>query len=589
MFIQVQQATPDDTVLNADPRVGRSGSGCGVPDTDRVGAVDAHRAGAARTADRLRRSHCRTSTDDEGRLSISVPSTWTDTDVGPQLNDDATDRPRVAAAPVLDEFYSDWEAPGRPGRRLSVHRRSVDAAAQPRVRRSVHRRRCPVVQQRHVHRADADVGVLRRHGLAQRAARRQPRRSVGDGVRRDPAPGPGQHPTAGRVVIVAGRMSRRSSAAITALGCGVGRRARHSGPPSPPRCRTNRRRRPRDTGRPSTLGFPDDFVLPSGYTMLVDSTGHLTVAVPGHVGRHRPRTGHRGRRRGPADQRRHRPRRLAGDVRRTRRAVCRLPVHRRRGGAVSGPLRAAIRMRRARRSCRTTTGRSSASGGGSPSAACHARRSSTSSSPARRARTSRWSSSSNSSAHRTAAARHRAAVVQLHAHGELAGHDDDCARHDDVVIDDDRRRRSRPRPASSSPVETTHLENNTGRALGQCAEWMGRRRHDRWRQRRRYVSADDRRRAGPRGLRRRVRRPWACGSCASAGHRPDRRHRERPETRRLRVRRGDTVRQRPVHRAEPGLGRLRRRHDGRRARRGPPRRRVVHPLRPGPGRGWSAG
>ena len=51
-------------------------------------------------------------TDEQGRLSISVPSAWTDTDVGPQLNDDATDRPRVAAAPVLDEFYSEWEAPG---------------------------------------------------------------------------------------------------------------------------------------------------------------------------------------------------------------------------------------------------------------------------------------------------------------------------------------------------------------------------------------------------------------------------------------------------------------------------------------------
>ena len=51
-------------------------------------------------------------TDDDGRLSVSVPSAWTDTDVGVQMNDDASDRPRVAAAPVLDEFYSDWEAPG---------------------------------------------------------------------------------------------------------------------------------------------------------------------------------------------------------------------------------------------------------------------------------------------------------------------------------------------------------------------------------------------------------------------------------------------------------------------------------------------
>ena len=48
----------------------------------------------------------------------------------------------------------------------------------------------------------------------------------------------------------------------------------------------------------------------------------------------------------------------------------------------------AVRMRRARKSCRTTTGHSSASGGSSPTAVRPVRPSSTSSSPARRARTS---------------------------------------------------------------------------------------------------------------------------------------------------------------------------------------------------------
>ena len=50
--------------------------------------------------------------DVTGALSLSVPSDWTDTEDRPQMNDDATDRPRLAAAPDLDEFYVNWAAPG---------------------------------------------------------------------------------------------------------------------------------------------------------------------------------------------------------------------------------------------------------------------------------------------------------------------------------------------------------------------------------------------------------------------------------------------------------------------------------------------
>jgi hypothetical protein len=46
--------------------------------------------------------------DDTGRLSLAVPSTWTDVESVTGMNDNATDRPRLAAATDLDAFYSDW-------------------------------------------------------------------------------------------------------------------------------------------------------------------------------------------------------------------------------------------------------------------------------------------------------------------------------------------------------------------------------------------------------------------------------------------------------------------------------------------------
>ena len=111
MFIQVQQATPDDAALNqivasAGPVPGAvyATPAPSVPLTP-IGPVPPELL----TAPAIPLTSV---SDEQGRLSISVPSAWTDTDVGPQLNDDATDRPRVAAAPVLEEFYSEWEAPG---------------------------------------------------------------------------------------------------------------------------------------------------------------------------------------------------------------------------------------------------------------------------------------------------------------------------------------------------------------------------------------------------------------------------------------------------------------------------------------------
>ncbi len=111
LFIQVQQATPDDAALDQILASAGPVQGAAYPTPvasaplTPTGPVPPELLAAPATP-------LTTVTDEQGRLSISVPSAWSDTDVGPHLNDDATDRPRVAAAPVLDDFYSDWEAPG---------------------------------------------------------------------------------------------------------------------------------------------------------------------------------------------------------------------------------------------------------------------------------------------------------------------------------------------------------------------------------------------------------------------------------------------------------------------------------------------
>ena len=111
LFIQIQQATPDDTALNQI--LASAGPVQGAVYPTPIASTPLTPTGPVPpellTAPAIPMTNV---TDERGRLSISVPSTWTDTDVGPQLNDDASDRPRVAAAPVLDEFYSEWEAPG---------------------------------------------------------------------------------------------------------------------------------------------------------------------------------------------------------------------------------------------------------------------------------------------------------------------------------------------------------------------------------------------------------------------------------------------------------------------------------------------
>ena len=111
MFLQVAQATPDDAQLNAI--VGSVGTVSGavypafaVPEPlIATGAVPPELLIAPAIP-------MSTITDDTGRLSIAVPNTWTDQEVFPDINDDGSERPLVAAAPDLDGFFTDWLAPG---------------------------------------------------------------------------------------------------------------------------------------------------------------------------------------------------------------------------------------------------------------------------------------------------------------------------------------------------------------------------------------------------------------------------------------------------------------------------------------------
>jgi hypothetical protein len=111
LFVQVQQTTADDTVLNQI--LGSVGvvPGAVYPTataTDPLvptGSVPAELSTAPAIA-------LSALAAEDGSLSVAVPSAWTDTEIGFQMNDDTTDRPRIAAAPVLDEFYNEWTAPG---------------------------------------------------------------------------------------------------------------------------------------------------------------------------------------------------------------------------------------------------------------------------------------------------------------------------------------------------------------------------------------------------------------------------------------------------------------------------------------------
>jgi len=51
-------------------------------------------------------------TDSTGRLRVTVPSDWTDTDVRPGIRDDGGRRPTISASPSLDGWVNGWTTPG---------------------------------------------------------------------------------------------------------------------------------------------------------------------------------------------------------------------------------------------------------------------------------------------------------------------------------------------------------------------------------------------------------------------------------------------------------------------------------------------
>ena len=53
-----------------------------------------------------------TLTDDLGRISVSVPGTWTDIDTAPAADDAGGARPFIAAAPNIDSFVNTFDTPG---------------------------------------------------------------------------------------------------------------------------------------------------------------------------------------------------------------------------------------------------------------------------------------------------------------------------------------------------------------------------------------------------------------------------------------------------------------------------------------------
>jgi hypothetical protein len=111
IFTQIQQTTPDDAVVNQVLSSFGTVPGAAYPALTALaplvptGPVPPELLAAPATP-------VTTVGDDDGLLSFAVPSTWAETENRPQMNDDASDRPRVAAAPVLDEFYVEWDAPG---------------------------------------------------------------------------------------------------------------------------------------------------------------------------------------------------------------------------------------------------------------------------------------------------------------------------------------------------------------------------------------------------------------------------------------------------------------------------------------------
>ena len=111
MFLQVAQATPDDAQLLRI--IGSVGTVPGAVYPALAVPVPLVPTGVVSPELLIAPAIPMTTVIDEtGRLSMSVPSTWTDTEGVPDFNDNGSDRPLVTASSDLDGFYGDWLVPG---------------------------------------------------------------------------------------------------------------------------------------------------------------------------------------------------------------------------------------------------------------------------------------------------------------------------------------------------------------------------------------------------------------------------------------------------------------------------------------------
>ena len=111
MFLQVAQPAPDDAQLIRI--VGSVGAVPGAVYPALVAPVPLIPNGAVSQELLIAPAMSMTTVVDEtGRLSMSVPSTWTDTTGIADLNDNGSDRPVLAAAPDVNGFNTDWLVPG---------------------------------------------------------------------------------------------------------------------------------------------------------------------------------------------------------------------------------------------------------------------------------------------------------------------------------------------------------------------------------------------------------------------------------------------------------------------------------------------
>jgi hypothetical protein len=111
MSLQVAQSTPDDAQLLRIVGSAAVVSGAFYPTL--VAPVPLVPTGVVPPELLLAPSvSMRTVADQTGRLTMSVPSTWTDTDGTPDFNDNGSDRPMVTVAPDVNGFYADWFVPG---------------------------------------------------------------------------------------------------------------------------------------------------------------------------------------------------------------------------------------------------------------------------------------------------------------------------------------------------------------------------------------------------------------------------------------------------------------------------------------------